>query len=53
MKVLIIEDSDGKFEKILEVAKAAYPDMDIVRASYQGEANRQLEQQYFDVIILM
>ena len=52
MRVLIIEDADEKFEKILEVAKAAYPDIDIVRAAYQGEAHRRLEQQYFDVIIL-
>ena len=52
MRVLIIEDADEKFEKILEVAKAAYPGVDIVRASYQGEANRRLEQQYFDVVIL-
>ena len=52
MKVLIIEDVDQKFQKIVEVAKLADPNIDILRASYQGEANRRLEQQYFDVVIL-
>ena len=52
MKALIIEDVDQKFQKIVEVAKLADPNIDILRASYQGEANRRLEQQYFDVVIL-
>ena len=52
MRVLIIEDVDQKFEEIVEIAKLANPDVDIFRASYQGEANRRLEQQYFDVVIL-
>ena len=52
MRVLIIEDVDQKFQKIVEVVKLANPNMDIFRASYQGEANRRLEQQYFDVVIL-
>ena len=52
MRVLIIEDVDQKFEQIVEVVKLADPYADFLRASYQGEANRRLEQQYFDVVIL-
>ena len=52
MRVLVIEDEDDKFVEIVTVLELGDPTADIHRASYQGEANRRLEQQFFDIIIL-
>ena len=51
MKILISEDSDRKFEAILNVILNVYPEAEVTRATYSKEGVVLLKNEKFDFLI--
>ena len=52
MRVLAIEDNDDKFERVAEVVLSALPTVSLVRACDLFEAERAIEEEGWDLLLL-
>jgi CheY-like chemotaxis protein len=51
-KILVIEDNDDKFERVSVVAKAALPAASLARACDLYEAERAIDEEHWDLLLL-